>query len=115
MSLSQAQGKLGETLASQFFEEQGFSIVTRNYRWRRNEIDLIVKKEQLLVFVEVKLRKNQHFGSPEDFMSEAQQQRVLQAAEHYVLENNWLHDIRFDIIAITQQKGELLHLPDAFY
>ncbi|MDN4166019.1 YraN family protein [Cytophagales bacterium LB-30] len=115
MSLSQAQGKLGETLASQFLEKQGFSIVAKNFRWRRNEIDLIVKKERLLVFVEVKLRKNQAFGRPEDFMSPEQQERVLQAAEQYVLENDWPHDIRFDIIAITQQTGELLHLPDAFY
>jgi len=115
MRLTQQHGMEGERLASQFLEGKGFSIVARNFRYKRSEIDLIVQKEKLLVFVEVKSRKNHLFGEPETFVTRAQAKRIMEAAEHFVIEKDWHHDIRFDIIAITQESGEILHLKDAFY
>lgn len=115
LRLTKLRGDAGEKLASEFLEARGFSIVARNFRYKRAEVDLIVSSEKLLVFVEVKYRKNHAFGEPESFVSAAQSKRIVEAAEHYVLEHDWHGDIRFDIIAITQATHEIVHLVDAFY
>ena len=62
------KGKEGEDMAARFLIEKGFEIVERNYRYKRSEIDLIVKKDKWLVFVEVKLRSSDLYGYPEDFV-----------------------------------------------
>ena len=110
-------GRLGEDKAASFLTEKGYEIVERNYRYKKSEVDLICKKQGLLVFVEVKTRSNKAFGEPETFVSHSQQKAILRAAEEYMLENNWPGDIRFDIIAIVINKDfdELTHLKDAFY
>ncbi len=114
--LQHQRGQQGETIAADFLERKGFAVVARNYRYRRNEIDLIVRQKNRLVFVEVKLRKDAAFGHPEAFVNEQQAQRIIEAAEHYLHETNWEGDIRFDIIAITlQPKLSLEHFEDAFY
>ena len=110
-------GKLGEDKAASFLTEKGYEIVERNYRYKKSEVDIICKKENLLVFVEVKTRSNKNFGEPETFVSHSQQKAILRAAEEYMLQTNWPSDIRFDIIAIVINKDfeELTHLKDAFY
>lgn len=109
-------GRRAEQAAAQYYQEQGFSVVDRNHRYRRAEIDLIVEKEDLLVFVEVKARSSSQFGFPENFVSPAQQARVCVVAEHYIAERNWHMRIRFDIIAIVKQAEgwQLTHFEDAF-
>ena len=108
------KGKYGEDLAVSYLEKKGFEILERNYRYKRAEIDLIgLLANDLLVFFEVKLRKNNAFGEPETFVGERQQELILEAAEDYILGINWQKDIRFDIISI---KGdELIHIEDGFY
>jgi putative endonuclease len=94
-------GNTGEDLAAAYLEEKNYRILCRNYRYRRAEVDLIAEKDNLLVFVEVKTRTNVGFGEPENFVNAAQKNRIRQAAENYIFETDWQHDIRFDIIAIT--------------
>ena len=114
--LQHQRGQRGEIIAAEFLKRKGFVVVARSYRHRRNEVDLIVRQENMLVFVEVKLRKNAAFGHPEAFVSEQQAQRITEAAEHYLHETNWEGNIRFDIIAITlQPKLAIKHFEDAFY
>lgn len=111
-------GKFGEELAARFYEKNGYSIICRNYRTGRNEIDLIVENGRELVFVEVKTRSYTSFGFPEEMISEAQQDRILLAAENFLLESNCKKLVRFDIIAIQIKNGkcrELRHFEDAFY
>lgn len=111
---NQAKGKYGEDLAVSFLEEKGFEIIERNYRYKRGEIDIIAMFENvLLVFIEVKIRKNDDFGSPETFVSNKQQRLIISGAEDYVYAINWHKDIRFDIITITNDQIE--HIEDAFY
>ncbi len=109
-------GKQGEAEATRYLREQGYEIMTRNYRYQHAEIDLIAKKGKLLVFAEVKTRTNLSFGNPEEFVSYTKAKLVMKAAEHYIFANNWLHDIRFDIIAVTIAGSELRikHIEDAF-
>ncbi|MEM9325932.1 MAG: YraN family protein [Bacteroidota bacterium] len=110
-----SKGKAGEDLAVSWLVERGHEILERNYRIGRLEVDIITLVDnQLLVFTEVKWRKRDHFGSPEEFASEEQQARIIQAAEEYIHGINWSGDIRFDIISI-QSDGEIQHFKDAFY
>ncbi len=109
------QGELGEQIAIEFLTMKGFKIEARNYRFRRNEIDLITRFQGTLVFVEVKLRRNDTFGHPETFVSDAQADRIVRTAEHYLQEVGWMDNIRFDIVAITRQPHlRIEHFEDAF-
>lgn len=109
-------GRRGELAAENFLIEKGFEILERNYRYKRAEIDLIVKSNNLIVFVEVKTRTSTTFGQPEDFVGTKKTENVLAAADHYIFEKNWLGNIRFDIVSITFGKTvEIFHIEDAFY
>lgn len=110
-------GKRGENLALQYMADKGYDFITQNYHFRKSEIDLIFVKDLLLIFVEVKYRSSQDFGLPEEMVSEKQKDLILEAAENYILENNWKYDIRFDIISILAVKDqvEISHFEDAFY
>ena len=114
--MSKKIGEKGEQIAYEYFLANDYQIVAQNYRYKRGEIDLIVEKDNLLVFVEVKLRKNIRFGQPENTISPKQQKLILSAAENYVFENNWTNNIRFDILAIVgkDDKYEVMHLEDVF-
>jgi putative endonuclease len=109
-------GTAAEEEAAHYLRANGYEILARNWRWQRYEIDLITKKEETLVFVEVKTRRNEKFGYPEEFLSAAQEERIYLAAEAYCDEHAWRGAIRFDIIAILQNAfpNHLDHLVDAF-
>lgn len=114
----QQKGKYGEDLAVAWMQKQGYTIVARNYRYKRGEIDIIAKIADLLVFVEVKLRSSDSFGLPEESVSENQQNLIIHTAEQYIEEVDWEHDIRFDIVAIElkpQQSPQITYFEDAFY
>ena len=112
----QRLGQAAEELAAQHLQQQGYTIVARNYRYGRAEVDLIARKDQLLLFVEVKARSSDRFGYPEEFVSPQQQERLQDAAAHYVIEHDWDHAIRFDIIAVLakNKRLEVEQLEDAF-
>jgi putative endonuclease len=115
MNTSQ-KGRLGEEIAQDFLIKKGYQILEKNYRYKRSEIDLIALYNGTVIFIEVKLRKNENFGFPEEFVSKRKEELVKEAAENYVFEKNWLKNIRFDIISIikTTFKEEIIHLEDAF-
>jgi putative endonuclease len=106
------KGKEAEDLATQFLVNLGYEILVRNYRYQRGEIDIIAKIADTIVFVEVKSRKNEDFGFPEEAVTPKKQDLIHTTAENYLLENDLQNDIRFDIIAIVNQ--EVTHLIDAF-
>lgn len=112
------KGKQGEQAAADFLRQQGYEIVAANHRQGRAEIDLVVARQGLLVFVEVKTRSNLSFGFPESFVSPRKVQLLTAAADAYVQETNWQGNIRFDIVAVTLRPGGSLHIEhfeDAFW
>ena len=116
MNQTQKLGREGEQIAATLLETKGFAIVARNFRYKRSEIDLVARKEKLLVFVEVKTRTNLNFGQPETFVTANQRRQIHAAAGEYIHQTDWPHDIRFDIIAITHgSPPQILHIEDAFY
>ncbi len=115
---AETTGRMGEMLAREWLEEQGFLVIETNWRVGRAEVDLIVKEKDMLVFVEVKTRSSIAFGEPESFLSAGQQKRLIQAAAAYMQANEYEGEVRFDIISIywpLQGKPVLKHLEDAFF
>jgi putative endonuclease len=111
------KGNEGEQVAADFLTKKGYEIVERNFRYRRSEIDLIVKKDNFLVFVEVKMRSSAAFGFPEESVNEKKVSKVLEGAEYYLFAKNWQGNVRYDIIAISMRgdQAQIEHLEDAFY
>jgi len=107
-------GKEGEILAVEYLSEHGYEIIARNYRYKRGEVDIIARKGDCLVFVEVKLRTNTEYGEPETFVTRRQQQIIMTTANEFVFQRNWQQSVRFDIIAIVPGI-DLQHFEDAFY
>ena len=109
-------GDKGEDNAVNFLFASGYEVLERNYRFSRGEIDIIAMKDSVMVFIEVKTRKNIKYGYPETFLSEPQEDRIHRAAEEYVLQKAWQGEVRFDIIAILWDGRELTldHFEDAF-
>ncbi len=74
-------GREGEALAADFLSAQGFTMIARNWRCRMGELDLIAVRDGRLHFVEVKARRNQRFGYPEEAVSRTKRQRWFRAIE----------------------------------
>jgi putative endonuclease len=111
------KGQEAEELAANYLQEKGFRILERNFRYKHCEVDLIVLKENWLIFVEVKMRSSVAFGPPEIFVDRNKRHHVRKASRHYIFNRNWLGNIRFDIIAITRMddEEEIMHIEDAFW
>lgn len=111
-------GAKGESLAAEFLIRKGFEIVARNYRYKKAEIDLIIQRENWIIFVEVKTRSSVAFGQPEEFVSEAQARKIYEAAEEYIFSTDWRGHVRFDVVSILMKHDgesapEIEHFEDA--
>jgi putative endonuclease len=107
-------GTKGEQLAADFLVSKGFRVVCRNYRFGKSEIDLIVRRGDWLIFVEVKTRSSDEYGDPEQFVDRKKSRKVFQAAEHYIFSTDWQGHVRFDIVAVKlNDPPEIVQLEDA--
>ncbi len=98
-------GKLGEDLARKFLEVNGYKILATNWRIYKEEIDIICEKEGILIFVEVKTRRNTKFGHPAEYVHQKKQKRLIKAAISYITKNKlWdKKSCRFDIVSVSLQ------------
>ncbi|MGV6830402.1 MAG: YraN family protein [bacterium] len=110
-------GKKGEELAIEFLQKKNYSIVARNYRFDKAEVDIIAQKEDILAIIEVKTRSSKDFGNPEEFVKPKQIKNLIKAVDEYVITQDLDVEVRFDIIAITKENGlfDIEHLKNAFY
>jgi putative endonuclease len=120
-------GKLGEELAVEFLQKNGYKIVETNWTFQKAEIDIIAKIGDTLAVIEVKTRSSLDFGLPQDFVKPKKIQLLVKAVNEYVISKDLEVEVRFDIIAITASKStslpiqkdgssfEIEHLIDAFY
>lgn len=111
------QGQLGEDLATKYLLKNEYTIKSKNWRYHPFEIDLIVEKNGVFVFVEVKLRENNDLLELWETVSKRQQKRIVAAAHEYLLMNDIDCESRFDIIGIKVTNGKIAveHYEDAFY
>lgn len=84
---NKVQGKIGEEMAAKYLIEKGFQMIEANYSTKFGEIDLIAVKNDILHFVEVKLKTGDLFGTPEEMIGLNKIGRVRRMAEFYLLEN----------------------------
>jgi len=110
-------GKLGEEMAVEFLEKDGYKIVETNWTFQKAEIDIIAQKENVLAIVEVKTRSSLDFGLPQDFVKTKKIQLLVKAVDAYVTERDLDVVVRFDIVAIHKEGKSFVieHLIDAFY
>ncbi|CAL2090725.1 YraN family protein [Tenacibaculum sp. 190524A05c] len=108
-------GKRGEDAAVNYLIEKGYRILRRNYRFLKAEVDIIAKKDDIIIGVEVKTRTSNYFGNPQDFINQKKIQLLTAALDHYMQESNLDIEVRFDIISVIGNKSfEIKHIEDAF-
>ena len=110
-------GKLGEELAADFLQKNGYDIIETNFVFQKAEIDIIAQKGNVLAVVEVKTRSSVDFGSPQDFVNPKKIKLLVKAIDDYVISNDLDLEIRFDIVAVHKEGAAFVieHLEDAFY
>lgn len=110
-------GALGEELAVEFLEKNGYEILETNWTFQKAEVDIIAQKESILAVIEVKTRSSIEFGLPQDFVKPKKIQLLVKAINEYVISNDLDLEVRFDIIAIQKENNGFMieHIEDAFY
>jgi len=104
-------GARAEATACEFLQAQGLKVKDRNYRTRRGEIDLVMQSNDAIIFVEVRYRSSNQYGSPGDSITLAKRQKIIAAAQEYLLSHGYASDIsmRFDAVLITPASGDHLN------
>jgi putative endonuclease len=118
MALHLELGTYGEQLAKQFLVDKGYRVLEQNWRYGRAEVDLIVSQDGKIIFVEVKTRRSDEHGHPEDFVDWKKEKQLEFASSAYIDKKNHQGEIRFDIIAIVFENKEIYninHIEDAFW
>ena len=109
-------GRAGEDLAADWLGQHGFTVLQRNWRHGRYEVDCIAGRDDVLHFIEVKTRRSSAFGHPEECVSRKKIEHMLQGASAWLHKKSTRHcrwplyrRVQYDVLAITLDKG---HPPD---
>lgn len=101
------QGRQAEAVALKYLQTKGLKLLTRNYRSKRGELDLVMRDGAELVVVEVRYRRRSGYGDAAESVNRSKQQRIIAATEHFLVGhpdlNKW--PVRFDVIGIDAQGG----------
>lgn len=113
------KGHRGEVLAAKQMEKMGYEILERNFHALKGEIDIIAKKENVIVFTEVKYRKNEEMGTPAEAVNHWKQQHIIRAAKAYIAQKCLMemgYDFRFDVAEVLTSEGKTYfrYTEDAF-
>ncbi|MFH1121578.1 MAG: YraN family protein [Bacteroidota bacterium] len=110
-------GRQGEEIALQFLREKGYTICDTNWRFGKDEIDIIAEKDGFLIVVEVKTRSSAFFGEPEMFVNAGKQRFLVRATQAYAEKNDIRLEVRFDVVSIilNSTTKKVKHIEDAFY
>jgi putative endonuclease len=122
MRAKDAVGRYGEQVAVDHLEAAGLVILSRNWRCREGEIDIVARDGSELVFVEVKTRSSLAFGSPAEAVDRTKSARIRQLALRWLMaqrevgEPPWWSALRFDVVAVVRKAvgPDVLHIRGAF-
>jgi putative endonuclease len=102
-SASKQVGRRGEARAARFLRKQGYRILTRGFRTRYGEVDIIAREGPVLCFIEVKTRTQPEFGSPAEAVTPAKTRRLAQSAQLYLAKQKLGEvPVRFDVVAVVE-------------
>ncbi|MCX8522653.1 YraN family protein [Chryseobacterium formosus] len=110
-------GKEAENLAAEYLLKNEYKILVRNFRFKKNEVDIIAEKDNLIIVVEVKARSTDFFILPQEAVTKGKIKAIVLAANHFMEEFNKNQEVRFDIISVLPDKKgnlEIEHIPNAF-
>ena len=107
-------GAQAEDLACAHLERAGLNLLTRNYRCPQGEIDLVMEDRDTLVFVEVRYRRTNTFGTPAETVDKRKQARLQAAAGHFLRAHNADRACRFDVVAVSGHDARIEWLRNAF-
>ena len=108
-------GKWGEDQAVEYLQHKGYTIIERDWKSGKRDLDIIAQDGNVIVFVEVKTRRNRLYGEPEESVDYHKLQNLQQAISHYVKFKHIRQEIRFDIISIVGTVGtdpDIQHIQD---
>jgi putative endonuclease len=110
-------GKVGEEIACKKLIEKGFTILQRNYRFLKAEVDIVVTKDEKIIFVEVKTRQSSYLSDPALLVPLGKQKQIIRAADEYIKVHYPEKEFRFDIMVVitNSQYTSVEHIEDAFY
>jgi putative endonuclease len=116
-SENKKKGDWGEKMAAAYLTEKGYRVVKTQWHYSRYEIDLIVLKQNTIVFVEVKTRFSADYGAPWEAVNYAKQRKICKSADYYLRCYRVDEEPRFDIVSIVHAEGktEITHLEQAFF
>lgn len=114
--MNQSKGAVAEQVAEAYLVQQGMNTLQKNYSCRRGEIDLIMQHGRWIVFVEVRYRKNNLYGSALDSVTKSKQEKIGLAALQFIEHKNRQDQpCRFDVVGITGATMECINwVKDAF-
>ena len=117
MADSHLLGQKGEDIAAEHLVKKGFSILHRNWKAGKRELDIVAENKDFIVFVEVKTRADDYQMHPRNAVTSEKQRSIIYAAESYIQRYNINKESRFDIITIISdgKSTEVEHTEDAFY
>jgi len=110
-------GRRGEAIAADYLKKHGYEILEKNFRCPLGEIDIIARDGQDLVFLEVKTRKSERLGYPEEAVDAKKQKKISRLASFYLqMKNLNISRARFDVVAVTlsEASGEVKLIKNAF-
>lgn len=103
-----AIGRLGEEVAKKFLEQKGYKIIEQNYKTKYAEIDLIACYKNLLIFVEVRSKIGEMFGSPEDTLNKRKINKIVWNCLNYIQHKGAKQDYRIDAVCVVLDKNREL-------
>jgi putative endonuclease len=113
----QAFGMLGERIAERWLRRDGWMVVSRRFRNGRRDIDLVVRRESTVAFVEVKARKGDDFGGPVAAVNWRKQRELTRSAQVWIDRHGQAaEDYRFDVVGVlvNGDRVRVCHVPEAF-
>ncbi|MDR2590617.1 MAG: YraN family protein [Oscillospiraceae bacterium] len=114
------KGKWGEDIALEYLTKKGYIVLAKGFYSRFGEIDIIMKTNEFLVFVEVKTRKDKTFAHAREFVSKTKQRKIVSTAKYWLMKNPTNLQPRFDVIEVYAKNGvktenpEIIHIENAF-
>lgn len=106
-------GRAAEDAAAAYLKNLGYKILDQNWRTRWCEIDIVVKKDDAVSFVEVKYRKSDEFGGGLQYITPAKQKQMAFAAQFWVSSNNWDGDYNLAAVEVTGPEFEITEFLDS--
>lgn len=107
MYIKKELGNIGEQIAVEYLKKNNYKILKRNFYCKQGEIDIIAKKSQEIIFIEVKTRSSISFGQPSESVNSIKLKHMYKAAQYFLYKSYCLDTfVRFDVIEVLIENGK---------